>query len=379
MVKVDVQNLRNISLGEPIFDEEMEAAALNALRNERFVLGEDVFKFEEEFARYVGTHCAVSTSSGTNALQIGLLALGLSKGDEVVTSAFSFVASANAVFHAGGIPKFADIHRRTFNIDTRKLKEVVTRRTKVILPVHLYGYPCDMKEIVDLANDNGLKVVEDTAQAHGAVYFGQKAGAIGDVGCFSFYPSKNMTVCGDGGMIVTNDEDVAKLAVKLRDCGRKTRYEHDVVGYTSRLNTVNAAIGRVQLKRLDDWNRRRLKNASVYNKLLSGLADIQVPPAGDAEVKPVYHLYVIRAKRRDELRAWLQKDGIQCGVHYPLTIPMQPVYKQLFNFKPGDYPVSESVSKDCLSLPMHPFLSEEDIEYVCESVRKFYANPQQDY
>jgi perosamine synthetase len=373
---MDAQNLRNIPLAKPVFDEEMETAAVNALRNERYVLGEDVYKFEEEFARYVGTRYAVSTSSGTNALQIGLLALGLSKGDEAVTSAFSFVASANAVLHAGGTPKFADINRKTFNLDPKKLAKAVTKRTKALLPVHLYGYPCDMKEIVDLADEKGLKVVEDAAQAHGAVYRGQKCGAIGDVGCFSFYPSKNMTVCGDGGMIVTNDEDVAKVAAKLRDCGRKTRYEHDVVGYTSRLNTVNAAIGRVQLKRLDDWNSRRVRNASVYDKLLSGLADVDVPLAGDAEVKPVYHLYVVKVKRRDELSAWLQKNGVQCAVHYPLPIPMQPVYKQLFGFKAGEYPVSEGVSRECLSLPIHPFLSDEDIEYVCKMVREFYASPQ---
>jgi perosamine synthetase len=371
------KQIRQIPLAKPVFDEEMEAAALNALRNERFVLGESVYKFEEEFARYVGTKYAVSTSSGTNALQIALLALGV-RG-EVVTSAFSFVASANAVLHAGATPVFADIDAGTFNVDPEKMRQRVTKNTGALLPVHLYGHPCAMDEIEDLAEERGLRVVEDACQAHGAEYVGRRVGAIGDAGCFSFYSSKNMIVCGDGGMIVTNDEDVAKLAGKLRDCGRKTRYEHDVIGYTSRLNTVNAAIGRVQLKRLDDWNRRRLKNASVYNKLLSGLADIQVPPTGDAEVKPVYHLYVIKAKRRDELSAWLQKVGVQCAVHYPLPIPMQPVYKQLFNFKSGDYLVSESVSKDCLSLPMHPFLSEEDIEYVCESVQKYYANPQRTY
>ncbi len=368
--------MRNVPLAKPVFDGEMEAAAVNALRNERHVLGEDVYKFEEEFARYVGTRYAVSTSSGTSALQIGLLAVGLGNGQEVVTSAFSFVASANAVLHAGGVPKFADIDRETFFLDPRKMAQAVTKLSKAVLPVHLYGYPCDMKEIVDLADDKGLRVVEDAAQAHGAVYHGQKCGAIGDVGCFSFYPSKNMTVCGDGGMIVTDDEDVAKLAAKLRDCGRKTRYEHDVVGYTSRLNTVNAAIGRVQLKRLDNWNIQRIVNASMYDTLLSDIAEVETPPAGDAEVKPVYHLYVIKTKKRDELSTWLQKNGVQCAVHYPLPIPMQPIYRQLFGFKSGDYPESEEVSKECLSLPMHPFLSEDDIQYVCEMVRKFHLGAQ---
>jgi dTDP-4-amino-4,6-dideoxygalactose transaminase len=279
------------------------------------------------------------------------------------------------VLHARAIPRFADIDPKTFDVNPRKMAQTITKLTKAVLPVHLYGYPCNMNEITELAKDRGLKIVEDVAQAHGAVYRGQKAGAIGDVGCFSFYPSKNMTVCGDGGMIVTDDETAAKLAAKLRDCGRKTRYEHDVVGYTSRLNTVNAAIGRVQLKRLDDWNSRRIKNASIYDKLLSALDDVELPLSEDAYVKPVYHLYVVKAKRRDELNAWLQKNGVQCGVHYPLAIPMQPIYRQLFSFRGGEYPVSERVSKECLSLPMHPFLSEEDIAYVCEKVREFYASP----
>src|SRR3989304_4519960 len=232
-----------IPLAAPVFDEEMEAAAVNALRHERFVLGEDVFKFEEEFARYVGTRFAVSTSSGTNALQIALLALGISKGDEVVTSSFSFVASANAVLHAGGTPAFADIDAEDFNVDPAKMKKKVGKRTRALLPVHLFGYPCKMREITEIGKDCGLGIVEDACQAHGAESAGRKVGAIGDVGCFSFYPSKNMTVCGDGGMIVTDDEEGAKLAAKLRDCGRRAPQEHEVIGYTSRLNTVNAAIG----------------------------------------------------------------------------------------------------------------------------------------
>jgi perosamine synthetase len=204
--------------------------------------------------------------------------LGVSKGDEVVTSAFSFIASANAVLHARATPVFADIDAKDFNVDPEKVKLKVAKRTRVLLPVHLYGYPCNMKEIASLAKDSGVKVVEDACQAHGAEYAGRKAGAIGDVGCFSFYPSKNMTVAGDGGMIVTDDENLAKLAAKLRDCGRKSQYEHDVVGYTSRLNTVNAAVGRVQLRRLDEWNRKRRQVSSLYDRLLSDVDEISLPP-----------------------------------------------------------------------------------------------------
>jgi len=370
--KMDSKTARNIPLVVPQFDDEMETAAVNALRNERAVLGEDVFKFEGEFARYVGTKYAVSTSSGTNALHIALLALGIGKTHRVITSPFSFVASANTILHAGAVPAFSDIERRTFNIDPAKIEQGITEKTRAIVPVHLFGYPCEMREIKELADDRGLRVVEDACQAHGAVYCGQKVGAIGDAGCFSFYPSKNMTVCGDGGMIVTNDEDVAKLAAKLRDCGRKTRYEHDVIGYTSRLNTVNAAIGRVQLRRLEEWNRSRVERGLMYDKLLSDVEGVELPPKGDSEVKPVYHLYVIKAKKRDGLSAWLLQNGVQCAVHYPLPIHLQPIYRQLFNFKAGDYPVSEQVSERCLSLPMHPLLGESDIKYVCEKIREFY-------
>lgn len=365
---------KTIPLAAPVFDEEMEVAAVNALRHERFVSGEDVHKFEEEFAEYVGAKFAVSTSSGTNALQIAMLALGVSCWDEVVTSAFSFIASANAVVHVGAIPVFADIALESFGVDSKKMKVRVTKNTKVLLPVHLYGYPCEMQEILRIADEHGLKVVEDACQAHGAVYAGQKAGAIGDVGCFSFYPSKNMTVCGDGGMIVTNDRDLSELAAKLRDCGRKSKYEHDVVGYTSRLNTVNAAIGRVQLRRLDEWNKKRVKIALVYNKLLSDIDEITVPLEPTGRVKPVYHCYVIRTSLRNELSEWLHKNGIQCGVHYPLPIPLQPVYKKLFGYKSGDYPMSELASVTCLSLPMYPDLTEGNITHICELIHDFFKS-----
>jgi len=299
-------------------------------------------------------------------------ALGVSRGDEVVTSAFSFIASANAVLHAGATPVFADIDAEDFNVDPEDVRLNITKRTRALLPVHLYGYPCNMREITGIAEDHDLKVVEDACQAHGAEYADRKAGAIGDVGCFSFYPSKNMTVCGDGGMIVTGDEDVAKLAAKLRDCGRKSQYEHDAVGYTSRLNTVNAAIGRVQLRRLDEWNKKRVQVAAVYDELLADLDEVSTPPKGGSWVTPVYHLYVVKVKKRTELREYLQKNGVQSGVHYPLPVPLQPVYKQMFKFKAGEYPVSEAASEMCLSLPMYPHLGREDIEYVCGRIREFY-------
>jgi perosamine synthetase len=284
-----------IPLGKPVFDEEMEQAAVNALRNERFVLGESVHKFEEEFAKYCGTEYAVSTSSGTDALKIAMMATGLKPGDAVVTTPASFIATANAIIHAQGVPLFSDIDLETYCLDPSKISNAVSSKTKAIIPVHLYGYPADMDSINEVAEKHDLLVIEDACQAHGASVYGKKTGSLGAVGCFSFYPSKNMTVGGDGGMITTNDEKIASAAAKLRDCGRKSQYVHDMVGFTSRLNSVNAAIGRVQLRRLDDWTKSRRLTASVYDKSLAGVGDLVLPPKGSAETLPVYHLYVLIA------------------------------------------------------------------------------------
>ena len=210
------------------------------------------------------------------------------------------------------------------------------------------------------------------AKPHGAVYKGRKVGGIGDVGCLSFYPTKNMSVLGDGGAVLTNDEEIAEVVRKLRDCGRRSRYVHDMIGYTARLNTINAAIGRVQLKHLDEWNERRREIAEKYNKLLSDIDEIKLPPRGDHGIKPVYHLYTIRTEKRDELKRWLEEAGIECGVYYPLPIHLQPIYRRLFNYREGSYPVSEKLSKTCLSIPIHPFLKDDEVNYVCEKIHEFF-------
>jgi perosamine synthetase len=371
-----VQNTREarIPLAKPVFSKEMEKAAVNALWNERFVLGESVFKFEEEFARYCGVDYAVSTNSGTAALHLALVALGVKCGHLVVTSPASFIATANVAVHAGAIPVFADIELQTYNLDPEQLRQKITSETKAIIPVHLYGYPSNMDAIVETARRHGLYVVEDACQAHGAVYKGRKVGGLGDVACFSFYPSKNLTVAGDGGMLVTNDERVAEKVAKMRDCGRVSKYVHDMIGYTSRLNTVNAAIGRVQLKHLDEWNEKRRKNAVLYDRFLSDIDGLVLPPSGGSEVEPVYHLYVIRLKYRDELKKWLEENGIQCGVHYVLPIHLQPIYKELYGFKGGEYPKSEELCRTCLSIPMHPHLTLDEIRYVSEKIHEFFGN-----
>jgi len=369
-----VQNTHKtrIPLAKPVFDKEMEKAAVSALWNEHFVLGESVYKFEEEFAEYCGVDFAVSTSSGTDALQIALTALGITRGQYVATSPASFVASSNVILHVGATPIFADIDLETYTIDPEQIRQAVERKTKAVIPVHLYGYPADMDSINEIADKHGLYVIEDACQAHGAFYKGRKVGSLGDVACFSFYPSKNMTVAGDGGMLVTNDEKVADKAAKLRDCGRKSKYTHDLIGYTARLNTVNAAIGRVQLRHLDEWNEKRRRNAQVYDRLLSDLDEIILPPKGDDQTRPVYHLYVIRTRHRDDLKESLESDGIQCGIHYVLPIHLQPIYKQMFGFEKGAYPRSEKLCRTCLSIPMFPDLTLSEVKFISDKVHSFF-------
>lgn len=362
-----------IPLSKPVFDDEMRNAALDALQNERFVMGESVFKFEEEFARYCGTKYGVSTSSGTFALQLALIALGVNREEHVITTPYSFVATANVVLHVGAVPVFADIDMRTCNIDPALAKEKLTSKTRALILVHLYGFPADMKRIVEIFGERGCAIVEDACQAHGAEYYGQRVGALGDVGCFSFYSSKNMTVCGDGGMVVTNNEDIACKVGKLRDCGRASHYEHDLIGFTARLNTVNAAIGRVQLRRLDDWNEKRRACSRLYHNLLKDVEELVLPPNGNSDIKPVYHLYVVRTSHRDKLKVWLEQRGVQCGVHYPLPIHLQPVYRKLFAHEAGEFPKSELLSRTALSLPMFPGLAKNEIEYICENVGEFFS------
>jgi perosamine synthetase len=361
-----------IPLCKPIFDKEMENAAIYALQNEKFVLGESVFKFEEEFAKCLSVKHAISTNSGTSALHLSLIALGISIGESVITTPASFVATANAILYVKAKPVFADVDIESYTISPKHIIEKITRKVKVLLPVHLYGRPAEMDSLKEISVERGLHIVEDACQAHGAEFSESKVGTIGDVGCFSFYSTKNMTVCGDGGMAITNDDAIANVIRKLRDCGRSSQYEHTLVGFTARLNTVNAAIGRIQLKRLDGWNKRRREVANLYNSLLSDLKDVILPPGDSKKIKSVYHLYVIRTLLRDQLLAWLRKNGIECGIHYPIPIHLQPVYKSLYGFEKGDYPNSELLSKTCLSLPMFPTLTRNEVGYICEKVHEFF-------
>ncbi len=370
--------MKKIPLAFPIIDEEMLEAAEYALKNERLVMGESVFKFEEEFARYIGTKEAVSTNSGTMALHLILLALKLNNkiNKKVLTTPHSFIATANAVLHAGLEPAFADINKHNYIIDPSKIRKKMSSDIDAILPVHIYGYPADMDKIMEISEEYDVPVIEDACQAHGAFYGGRRCGSIGIAGAFSFYSAKNMTVGGDGGMVTTNDEDMAELIRMIRDTGRRMKYEHVVIGYTARLNTVNAAIGRVQLRRLDSWNERRRHLAKIYRKLLSDVEEIILPPEDDEKRKQVYHLFVIRTKNpadRDKLRSYLHERKIETGIHYPIPIHLQPCYKEKYGFRDGMYPNAELVSKSVISLPMCPLLEEDDIKRVCEEIKTFYG------
>lgn len=364
--------MSKVPFAKPVVDKEMLEAVTNALQNERLVGGESVFKFEEAFAKYCGVKHAVSCSSGTNALQLAFVALEV-EDKEVQTTPFSFIATANSVIEAGGRPTFSDASDLDYNMDPAMISKKLTKKTAALLPVHLFGRPCRMDEIMEIASEKDLKVVEDACQAHGSLYKGKKAGSIGDIGCFSFYPTKNMTVGGDGGMITTNDSDIAKTIAKYRDCGRISRYVHDVVGYTSRLNSANAAFGLVQLKRLDGWNEQRRAVAKMYNKHLDGIEEIVLPPMGDKDITPVFHLYAVRCTKRDELAEHLNKNGIEAGVHYPVPIHLQPIYKQLYGFKGGEFPVSEALANEMISLPMFPDMNRDEVKRVSEEVRDFYS------
>ena len=354
-----------IPLSKPIINEEMVKAAMEALTTDKLVLGENVYKFEEEFAKYNGVDYAIAVNSGTAALHISLLAAGIKKGQKALTTPNSFVATSNSILHAGAVPVFVDIEENTGNINTTLIKSTIKRyNTKAILPVHLYGNPCDMDDIIEVARKNDLIVIEDACQAHGALYKGKKVGSIGDVGCFSFYSIKNMTVGGDGGMLTTNDEKIAERAGCLRDCGRRSKYEHVMVGFTARLNTINAAIGRVQLKYLDKWNENRRKIAKEYRKRLPE----KIQLLDKESVKAVYHQFVIKTESRNKLKEYLKINDVETGIHYPIPIHLQPIYKELFGLKEGSFPIAEDFSKKVLSLPMYPELDMDKVKFICEKI-----------
>ena len=343
------------------FTSEMEEAAIHALRNESFVGGESVSKFEEEFAEYTGVKHAVSVSSGNSALQISLMALGIADNSKVVTPTNSFIASANCIRMTNAHPILADIDLKDGGIDVSG----ITQSVDAIIPVHIYGNPCNFDSVKAFAEEQKIPIVEDACQAHGAIYKNRKVGSLSDVGCFSFYPTKNMTVGGDGGMTTTNNEEIAQKISSMRDNGRKTKNEFDKLGFTMRLNTVNAAIGRIQLKHLDEKNSRRREIVSIYKKNL--VEDCILPENENG--KSVYHQIVIRHSKRNEIRKGLADNDIGSAIYYETPIHLQPIYQE-YGYK---LPNSEKFSKEVMSLPSYPLLTDEQILVICEHVNKIIS------
>jgi dTDP-4-amino-4,6-dideoxygalactose transaminase len=344
---------------------ELDAAVLGVLERAQFILGPEVAAFEREFAGYCGTAEAIGVNSGTSALHLALLAAGIGPGDEVITSPFTFVASAATIVYAGARPVFVDIDAGTFNIDVRRIEAAITNRTRAIMPVHLFGQMADMDAIMDIARRHGLVVIEDAAQAHGAEYKGRRAGSIGGMGCFSFYPGKNLGACGEGGAVVTNDAAYAHKIRMLRDWGTERKYIHEIKGYNYRMEGMQGAILRVKLRHLEKWTEARRGHAARYGELLRD-GGVKLP-----EVMPwarhVYTVYSIRSADRDGLKAKLQEREIQTGIHYPVPVHLQPAYAEL-GYERGAFPVSERACEEVLALPIYPEMSGAQVEEVAAAV-----------
>lgn len=353
-----------------IIEKEIIKKFKKILKNSDFILGEELFLFEKEFAEYSGARFAVGVSSGTDALYLSLLALGVGKGDEVITASNTFIATVYAILYTGAKPVLVDCEEKTYTMDVSMLEKKINKNTKAIIPVHLYGHPANMEEILKIAKKYNLKIVEDAAQATGAEYRNKKVGTFGDTGVFSFYPSKNLGACGDGGMIITDDQKIYEKIKIFRNYGQKEKYKHIDLGFNHRLDTLQAAILRIKLKYLDMWNSLRREIADEYRKRLQNVEEV-VLPFEEKDVRHVYHLFVIRANRRDKLREYLLKRGISTGIHYPVPVFNQPVFKNLFQEK---FPLSEKISREIISLPMFPLLKREEVKYVAEEIKKFYKN-----
>ncbi len=345
-----------------------------------FVMGKELEKFEEQFADFCGVNYAIGVANGTDALVLALRALGIRRGDMVITVPNTFIATVEAIIHAGAEPIFVDVDPITYNIDPTGIVHTLEnsddkklKRIKAIIPVHLYGQPADMDPILKIAKKYNLRVVEDAAQAHGAQYRGQRVGSFGHIGCFSFYPAKNLGAFGDAGAAVTNDHEITTTVRKLRDHGGIKKYQHDLVGYNSRLDSLQAAVLLTKLRYLDEWNERRRKNAQIYDELLSEVPQV-VTPGVSEKVNHVYHLYVVRLDNgnRDELRDYLGSRGIASGVHYPKPVHLTKAFQYLGR-REGSFPVSEEYARKIISLPMYPQLKREQIEYVVQEIRRFLS------
>lgn len=346
---------------------EIQKAILNVLESCQFVLGPFVSTFEEAFAAYCGVRYAVGVNSGTSALHLALLAAGVGPCDEVITVPFTFVATVAAIRYTGARPVFVDIDPCTYTMDVMSVEKCITPATKAVIPVHLYGHPTDMDHLLDMARHYGLVVIEDAAQAHGAQYRGRKVGSLGDLGCFSFYPGKNLGAYGEGGAVVTDNPEYDRTLRMLRDWGGERKYEHILKGYNYRMEAIQGAILSVKLQYLEGWTEARRQRACLYTNLLRN-GPLAVP-AEMSHTRHVYHIYAIRTAQRDALQKTLADQKIQTGIHYPYAVHLLPAHRDL-GYKPGDFPQAEAAAQEVLSLPMYPELPEEAVIQVCEAIQK---------
>lgn len=346
---------------------EIDEAIERVLTNTSFILGAEVQSFEQAFSAFCNVQHAIGTSSGTSALHLALLACGVGPGDEVITTPFTFIATTESISYTGAKPVFVDIDRKSYNLDPHQIESAITERTKAILPVHLHGRPAEMDAILEIAKKYNLRVIEDAAQAHGAEYKGCRAGSIGHVGCFSFYPGKNLGAFGDGGMVVTNDPQIAEQVRLLRNHGRQAKYEHLMEGFGYRLDALQAAILNVKLCHLEQWTEYRCQHALQYQYALADTG-LTLPEQVDY-MRHVYHIYAVEVDNRSEIQQQLKAQGIATGVHYPIPLHLQPAYHKL-GYQAGDFPNAEMASSKVLSLPMFPELTEEKILFIAQTLNE---------
>ncbi len=345
---------------------EIDEAVQKVLDNQFFILGKEVEAFEKEFAQYLGVKYVVGVGSGTDGLILALWALGIGKGDEVITPVNSFIATTIAIIQVGATPVFVDMDKDTYQLDVKQVEEKITKKTKAILPVHLYGASCDMQSLLKIAKKYKVQVVEDACQAHGAMVGNKKVGTLGSLGVFSFYPGKNLGAYGDGGAISTNDEKLYKKLLQLRNYGQSKKYYHDEFGINSRLDEIQAAVLRIKLMHLDHWNKERNMHATQYKSLLKNIKKQEIIKNTFSN----YHVFVIEVSQREKFQKFLLENGILTLIHYPVPIHLQKVYKHL-GYKKGDFPVAEKAADRIVSLPMYSELTKEQIEYVAEKINKF--------
>ncbi len=350
-----------------LLKKEIDTELRKVLNSGKFILGENVQEIEERISNYLDVNYAVSCNSGTDAIFLALKSINVGNGDEVITTPFTFISTVEAIINIGAKPIFADIDEDSFNIDTRKIEEKISDKTRAIMPVHLFGNPVNIKEIKEIIQNKDIKIIEDCAQSFGAKFDGDNVGTVGDIGCFSFYPTKNLGCYGDGGLITTNSKDIHTKLISLRNHGSFGKYNHDCIGINSRLDEIQAAILKVKMNYINEYNNKRISNAELYSKLLNKNSLVKVPASSD-NAKHVFHQYTIKTEERDKVVKILEDNNIGYAIYYPIPLNKQKIYQNLYG--QSNFPIAEKVSQNCLSLPMFPELSTDEVKYISNVLNK---------